>query len=629
MFKTIRSKILIIVIGLMVVTSITFIFITTKNYQTETTRQNYKLARETLKSAMMIIDHEYNDLLSYEINAVQNRRTLMESMGKGILSLVDSFHAQQKAGILTERNARELCLKRLNEFRYEKNKYFFVYDFNLTGLSHPNKKMVGKKWTGFEDLTKRDALALIKKIIKVNQKAFIVFKWPRLKDMKKVKQLGYFLYFPKWEWIIGTSWELGEIEKISLAKEKHTLAKLNKTIGSASLNEMGGVLIFDGNGKTIINSSNFKNFDLNISRMILDKSIQDHLKKAGHYPGKPFEFSYKSLQISAFSDDFKPLDWHITTFINKDESLKAGYVIARRQFAFFILVLLAGIIFAVFISKKITHPLALLTQYARNLPDSDFKLKGYPLPVSIVSSSHNDEIKQLADSFAYLDQKVKDRTKELKRLNEHILYSEDIERRAVASDLHDSAAQTLAISISKIKTIQEPGKSISLESIAEIQGYLEQTVGDIRSMIYRLSPPILDDFGIDIALGFLIEESNKMHDTDIKYINLLDTPAHLKKSNKIAMYRTVSEIIMNIIKHSGSKNAKIELSNNKKFILLKAEDTGTGFDVNLFDEKKFSGFGLLTISEKIKNLGGSFKIVSKPGKGTKVFLSVPLGPTKK
>jgi signal transduction histidine kinase len=323
------------------------------------------------------------------------------------------------------------------------------------------------------------------------------------------------------------------------------------------------------------------------------------------------------------------LDWHITTFINKDESLKAGYVIARRQFAFFILVLLAGIIFAVFISKKITHPLALLTQYARNLPDSDFKLKGYPLPVSIVSSSHNDEIKQLADSFAYLDQKVKDRTKELKRLNEHILYSEDIERRAVASDLHDSAAQTLAISISKIKTIQEPGKSISLESIAEIQGYLEQTVGDIRSMIYRLSPPILDDFGIDIALGFLIEESNKMHDTDIKYINLLDTPAHLKKSNKIAMYRTVSEIIMNIIKHSGSKNAKIELSNNKKFILLKAEDTGTGFDVNLFDEKKFSGFGLLTISEKIKNLGGSFKIVSKPGKGTKVFLSVPLGPTKK
>jgi len=251
------------------------------------------------------------------------------------------------------------------------------------------------------------------------------------------------------------------------------------------------------------------------------------------------------------------------------------------------------------------------------------------LPVSIVSSSHNDEIKQLADSFAYLDQKVKDRTKELKRLNEHILYSEDIERRAVASDLHDSAAQTLAISISKIKTIQEPGKSISLESIAEIQGYLEQTVGDIRSMIYRLSPPILDDFGIDIALGFLIEESNKMHDTDIKYINLLDTPAHLKKSNKIAMYRTVSEIIMNIIKHSGSKNAKIELSNNKKFILLKAEDTGTGFDVNLFDEKKFSGFGLLTISEKIKNLGGSFKIVSKPGKGTKVFLSVPLGPTKK
>ncbi len=95
-------------------------------------------------------------------------------------------------------------------------------------------------------------------------------------------------------------------------------------------------------------------------------------------------------------------------------------------------------------------------------------------------------------------------------------------RKAFAADLHDSVAQTLALSISKIKNIQEPGEPVDLKIIVQIQGHLEQAVKEIRSLIYQLSPPVLDDFEIDIALGFLIEESNEKYDADIKYINAID-----------------------------------------------------------------------------------------------------------
>ena len=64
----------------MAATSITFLFITTKNYQTEISDQHYNLAKETLTSTIRVIDTEYNDLLSFEINAINNQRSIMENV---------------------------------------------------------------------------------------------------------------------------------------------------------------------------------------------------------------------------------------------------------------------------------------------------------------------------------------------------------------------------------------------------------------------------------------------------------------------------------------------------------------------------------------------------------------------
>ncbi|WP_304511892.1 cache domain-containing protein [Desulfobacula sp.] len=636
MFKTIRSKILVLIIGLMAVTSMTFIFITTKNYQIEISAQHYKLSKETLSSIIRVIDTEYNDLLSYEIDHIKTQRSIMEDAGISILSEACLLYDLQKTGLLTEQLAKELFLKRLEEYRYHNNNYFFVYDFNLTGLSHPDKEMVGKKWYGFEDLKKRDALTLIRKIIKTEEKVFTVFMWPRLKDMKQVKQIGLFLYCPHWKWIIGTAHEMSDVEKNSLAKEKRTLSKLNNILGRRSLNEIGGILIFDSHGKVIIHTSNLKNIGLNPVGITLDKSIQDHLKKAAEDPEKPIEYRYSNrsqgeMIQTAYVDYYKYMDWYVTAFIDKNESLRVGSAIAVRQSMIFLLIALIGIVLAVFISKKITLPLALLTKYARDLPEYDFTLKNNPLLGSIVSSDHDDEIKQLAESFAYMETRLGENLKELrkktneqKRLNEHLIYAEEKERKAFAADLHDSVAQTLALSISKIKNIQEPGEPVDLKIIAQIQEYLEQAVKEIRSLIYQLSPPVLDDFEIDIALGSLIEESNEKYDVDIKYINAIDNDIHINKSKKITLYRALNELVINIIRHSGSTDAEIEISQKENFILLRVEDTGVGFDLNKLTNKNFCGFGIYSISERIENLGGSFELFSKPGKGTKVLLSMPL-----
>ncbi len=620
----------------MAASSMTFTFFTTKNYQAEISNQHYKLVKETLESTIRVIDKEYNDLLTYEINAINNQRSLMKNIGTSILSMVDSFYVQQKTGFLNEQQAKENCLKRLNAFRYQNNNYFFVYDLNLTGLSHPDKEMVGQNWSGFEDLRKRDALSLIRKILKTKDQTFTVFMWPRREDMKQVKQIGFFLYYPKWEWIIGTANELNDIEKISQAQEKNALSKLNNKLSHLSLNEIGGVLVFDSHGNIITCSSNLKINDLNCPEKILSKSVQGHLKNAAKDPGKPVEYrftnrSQKKITHIAYADYYKSMDWYVSAFVDKEEGQKVGSAIATRQFIIFALVSLLGIIFAAVISKKIMLPLSLLSKYARDLPDNNFTIKNNQSLEYIVSSTRDAGIKQLADSFAYMEtrlgenfQALEKKTNDLKQLNEHILYIEEEGRKAIASDLHDSVAQTLALSISKIKNIPGKDHQIDLQTIAEIQDFLEQAVKEIRSMIYELHPPVLDDFEIDIALGFLIEESNEKYGVNIKYINAIDDPVHLNKSNKIILYRAANELIINIIKHSGLKDAEIELSADEHFILLRVEDRGVGFDLNQSKNNSFYGFGTYSLSERITNLGGNFAMFSEPGKGTKILISIPL-----
>jgi PAS domain S-box-containing protein len=223
-----------------------------------------------------------------------------------------------------------------------------------------------------------------------------------------------------------------------------------------------------------------------------------------------------------------------------------------------------------------------------------------------------------------LDHKVKKRTQELNILNEHLIHTEEKERSNIATDLHDTVAQSLALSVSKIKTMKESDTADDGQMLSDVQNLIEQSLHEIRQLIYQLCPPVVKDFDIVTAIGFLIEEINEKFHADIKYINNPDDPFAMDEPKKITLYRAANELILNILKHSGVKKGKIELLKNQDTVVLKVEDNGIGFDMTAINKNHFNGFGLFALSERCKNMGGNFKIKSIPGEGTKTVLSIPL-----
>ncbi len=223
-----------------------------------------------------------------------------------------------------------------------------------------------------------------------------------------------------------------------------------------------------------------------------------------------------------------------------------------------------------------------------------------------------------------LDIKVKKRTKALKKLNDHLIYSEEKERGKLAADIHDTAVQSIAMSLSKIKMVKKDCPEKIENNLSDIQNYLDQAVRELRSLIYQLCPPILKDFELGIALGFLIEENNKKYSSELVYFNNSNGTISLPETDKVTIYRAISELIMNIYKHSGTKKAEIELSNSKNKLFVRVQDWGRGFKLNHYVKTQFGGFGLYSLSERILNMNGSFKVNSDIDKGTTIKITVPM-----
>ena len=297
-------------------------------------------------------------------------------------------------------------------------------------------------------------------------------------------------------------------------------------------------------------------------------------------------------------------------------------------------IILIAIFFIFCAVRIIIQPIKHLTQLTQKVSEGDLS--------RVSHINKKDEIGLLADAFNQMIKKLilseknekahalslKKQTDQLKRLNEHLVFSEEIERKTIASDLHDSIAQTLAIGISKIKVMNQPGNGINAHDLQQIQKFLEQAIKDIRALIYKLSPPILDDFDIDIAIGFLVEETNKQHRTEFRYINNLETHVELKDALKLMLYRATGEILANILKHGRTKKAEIEISTTKTHICIRVEDDGIGMDIKKIKEMQGCGFGLYNISERMEYFDGSLTIHSTPDQGTIIIVNAPIVPNE-
>jgi len=232
-----------------------------------------------------------------------------------------------------------------------------------------------------------------------------------------------------------------------------------------------------------------------------------------------------------------------------------------------------------------------------------------------------------------LDRRVARRTADLdesrqrlRALLGELTMAEERERRRLADELHDGLTQLLTLGRMNLARAtrlldgdSQPNQP-ALDLLQQIRATLDTSIVYTRTLIGELSPRVLYDFGLPVALQWLGDQM-KPHGLDVT-VTIDEVPLSLNDTQSVLLFQAVRELLWNVLKHAESPHADVRLRADDTELQLEVEDAGKGFSER--SSPAGGGFGLLSIRERLAMQSGSIDIRSEAGQGTRITIRLPL-----
>ena len=189
-----------------------------------------------------------------------------------------------------------------------------------------------------------------------------------------------------------------------------------------------------------------------------------------------------------------------------------------------------------------------------------------------------------------------------------VIETEETERKRFAKDLHDSIGPLLSSINLYLSALKETDESEKKQSIIKVsREAVNEALVSIKEISNNLSPHILSDFGLEKAIDSFTQKLQISEQINISFQveNLNKRP---NQQVEVVIYRVVTELIHNTIKHAKAKNIEINLSREKDELKLIYIDDGIGFDIRKLESGKAKGMGLYNILSRVRSLNGTHKI---------------------
>ncbi len=312
------------------------------------------------------------------------------------------------------------------------------------------------------------------------------------------------------------------------------------------------------------------------------------------------------------------------------------------------LILLFGSIFLVFrflVGKRLA---VLAEHFERWAHQSNGTIASVPAKgndeIGVLASSFNSLATKLRGFHSSLEELVAQRTAALEAENaerrraeealkeeQHVLRQlleiHERHQKLIACDIHDSFTQPLAGALmnldamrgSRLRPDRQEETAKSLERVREL---LTEIIDYSRRLMTGLRPPILDDLGPVAAIESLVAENEVVGKQEVEYTHSVQFD-RLAPDLETAIFRIVQEALRNAQLHSQSERVRVSLVQTGDRLRIEVEDWGVGFDPRAVDPGRF---GLESIRERSRLMGGEAVVTSTPGQGTIITVDLPLQP---
>ncbi len=206
-----------------------------------------------------------------------------------------------------------------------------------------------------------------------------------------------------------------------------------------------------------------------------------------------------------------------------------------------------------------------------------------------------------------------------------VVEAQEAERQRIARELHDATGQALtAIGLGlrgASTTLRQDLEKATLQ-LRQLESLVARSLDELQRIIADLRPSHLDDLGLPAALRWYAAEVQNRTPLQVT-VEVSGEVKPLSSETKIALFRIAQEALTNTIKHARAKHAHIALVFGNEDVTLQVNDDGCGFDTNHPDRKGRHPWGLEGMKERASLLGGQCHILSSPGRGTLVVVTIP------
>ena len=215
-------------------------------------------------------------------------------------------------------------------------------------------------------------------------------------------------------------------------------------------------------------------------------------------------------------------------------------------------------------------------------------------------------------------------SQELQNAAAKLIAAQEDERRRIARELHDEVGQVLSALKVEIEVAQ---RSIdagggSPRVLSEAQSIAAGAIKTVRTITQQLHPATLDDLGLAAAIDSSLRGLARRQEIRAE-LHQKDLPERLPRDVELAAYRIVQEAITNVGKHANATECHVHLTHLKDRLLIEVVDDGVGFVEDTDRPIIARGLGLISVRERAARLGGTFNILSTPGEGTRLIVSLP------
>jgi signal transduction histidine kinase len=216
--------------------------------------------------------------------------------------------------------------------------------------------------------------------------------------------------------------------------------------------------------------------------------------------------------------------------------------------------------------------------------------------------------------------RVREQERRLRQLAHRLLTIQETERARISRELHDELGQILsAINMQILACRGMAGTDELVDRLDECSDMVREAIDQVRQLATELRPSVLDDFGLDTALRWIVERQAARANLRISYESR-DGGRRFPLDVEAACFRIVQEAVTNAVRHSGGTRVRVFHVNDGGRLTVRVEDDGRGFDPKEPAHRPIHklSLGLVGMRERAESLGGRIAIRSAMGRGTVV-----------